>query len=119
MAPDKTWKASERAIARRLGGRRVGNSGRDTEDVSHAWLSIEVKTRRSLPAWLLGAMAQARRNSPPTRLPMVVLHKVGQRHDGDLVVVTLADFQDWFGAVDVPDYGGESEGRQDERPLLP
>jgi len=25
---DRTWKATERAIARRLGGRRVGNRGR-------------------------------------------------------------------------------------------
>ncbi len=103
MAPDKTWKASERALAKRLGGQRVGTRGTNTEDISHAWLSIEVKTRRALPAWLLAAVAQARRNAPPSRLPVVVLHQVGQRHDGDLVMLRMADFQDWFG--DVPELG--------------
>ncbi len=89
---DRTWKANERAIAKRLGGQRVGNRGTNTEDVVHPWLSVEVKTRKALPAWLLDAMAQARRNSPASRLPIVVLHQVGSRHDGDLVVLTLGAF---------------------------
>ena len=92
-----TWKASERAIAKRLGGERVGNRGCNTEDVAHDWLSVEVKTRKSLPAWLRDAMAQAERNAPAGRLPMVVLHQVGQRHDKDLVVLSLGDFETWFG----------------------
>lgn len=93
---DRTWKATERAIARRLGGRRVGNRGRNTEDVAHSWLSVEVKSRRQLPAWLLGAMAQAEHNSPAGRLPVVVLHQVGKRHDGDLVVLRLGDFTEYM-----------------------
>ena len=91
-----TWKASERAIAKRLGGQRVGNRGRNTEDVAHSWLSVEVKSRRQLPAWLLNAMAQAERNAPAGRLPVVVLHQVGQRHDGDLVVLRLGDFTEYM-----------------------
>lgn len=98
---DRTWKANERAIAKRLGGQRVGNRGSNTEDVAHRWLSIEVKSRRALPAWLLEAVAQARRNSPPSRLPVVVLHQVGQRHANDLVVLTLGDFEEWFGSLAV------------------
>ena len=31
----KTFKRHERAVAAILGGRRVGNSGRNTEDVAH------------------------------------------------------------------------------------
>lgn len=102
---DRTWKATERAIAHRLGGRRVGCTGRDTEDVAHDWLSVEVKTRKSLPAWLREALAQAGRNSPPARLPVVVLHQVGQRHANDLVVLTLGDFEEWFGDA-LPTHAG-------------
>ncbi len=98
----ETWKANERAIAKRLGGQRVGATGRNTEDVSHDWLSIEVKTRRRLPAWLLAAMAQARANAPAGRLPVVVLHQVGRHHDNDLVVLRLADFEEWFGEMEEP-----------------
>ena len=42
---DKTWKAAERAIARALGGVRVGPTGEATPDVESDWLSVEVKTR--------------------------------------------------------------------------
>lgn len=96
---DKSWKASERSIARRLGGRRVGCTGRNTEDVAHCWLSVECKSRRRLPTWLKAALQQAKVNAPAGRLPLVVLHQVGQRHDGDLVLLSLADFEEWFGSV--------------------
>jgi len=101
IVSDRTWKANERAIARRLGGQRVGNRGSNTEDVAHPWLSIEVKSRRVLPAWLVAAVAQARRNASAGRLPLVVLHQVGRRHDDDLVLLTLADFEAWFGGLAV------------------
>ena len=58
----KDWKACERRVAELLGGRRVPVSGRqrgDTPDVLHEWLSIEVKFRRRLPAWIEVAMKQA------------------------------------------------------------
>lgn len=95
---DATWKAAERAIARRLGGQRVGNRGTNTEDVTHPRLSVEVKSRKSLPAWLLGAMAQAQANAPPGRVPCVVLHEVGARHASDLVMLALGDFEQWLGS---------------------
>lgn len=95
----KTFKRHERAVAAILGGRRVGNSGRNTEDVAHDWLSVECKSRRELPAWLLDAMHQAERNAPADggRLPVVVLHQDGGRVTSDLVVMRLSAFVDWFG----------------------
>ncbi|GIV61536.1 MAG: hypothetical protein KatS3mg044_0402 [Rhodothermaceae bacterium] len=57
--PEKTWKAVERKVAERLGGRRVPVTGRsrgDAPDVAHAWLSIEIKHRARLPAWIEDAM---------------------------------------------------------------
>lgn len=109
---DKTWKATERAIARRLGGQRVGNRGRNTEDVSHDWLSVEVKTRAALPGWLGDAMRQAIVNAPVGKLPVVVLHQVGSRHDDDLAVLALGEFCEWFGALGEIAQIGELEGQE-------
>ena len=77
---EKAWKRSERRIAELLGGRRVPVSGRQrgaTPDVEHDALSIEVKTRKSLPVWLedalrlaegiLGSRADAGRGPTPAR----------------------------------------------------
>jgi hypothetical protein len=73
-------------------------------DVAHDWLSIEVKHRHELPAWLYDAMLQAMLAAHNTNnLPIVVLHESGRRHDDDLVVVRLKDFVEWFGTVDVPE----------------
>ena len=102
---DKTWKAVERTIAKRLGGKRIGCTGQATADVVNDWLSVEVKTRKRLPAWLFRALAQAQLFAGD-KLPVVVLHETGSRHDNDVVVLRLKDFVDWFGelcAPDVPD----------------
>lgn len=95
---DKVWKKSERAVAKRLNGRRQGAVGRTGADVLNDWLAVEVKHRRRLPAWLKDALTQARTGAGD-RLPIVVLHEAGQRHADDLVLVRLADFEDWFGEV--------------------
>ena len=98
--PERGWKRTERLIARILGGTRVPVSGRgrgDQPDVRHPWLSIEVKARAELPAWLLDALAQAEAAATPDQLPIAVLHEAGQRHDRALVVLRLADFVAWFG----------------------
>ena len=85
--------ALERYIAKRLGGQRVGHYG--GEDVKHDWLSIECK-ERPLPLWLGYAMQQAQRHATADKLPIVVLHELNRAHDGDLVVMRLCDFDDWF-----------------------
>ncbi|GIV58379.1 MAG: hypothetical protein KatS3mg042_1292 [Rhodothermaceae bacterium] len=98
--PEKTWKAVERKVAERLGGRRVPVTGRsrgDAPDVAHAWLSIEIKHRARLPAWIEDAMLQAEAAAREDQLPVAVLHERGRRHDEDLVVLRLRDFEAWFG----------------------
>ncbi|MCL4533913.1 MAG: hypothetical protein M1370_01970 [Bacteroidetes bacterium] len=97
---DKPWKATERAVAARLGGHRVPITGRqrgDVPDVAHEWLSIEAKERKALPAWLKDAVRQAVAASTPAMLPVVVLHELGARHKDDLVLMALDDFECWFG----------------------
>ena len=89
-ASSSSWKAEERRVARLLGGTRRGPSGRRTEDVSHSLFSVEVKQRREIPAWLLGAVRQARDNAPAERIPLVVLHKAGGRER--MVCLSMAAF---------------------------
>ena len=101
MSQYRTFKGVERKIAQRLAGERVGHLG--GADVVTDWLSVEVKSRKELPQWLRDAVAQAKRNGGISQLPVAILHQVGQRHAGDLVVMTLADFENWFG--DAPTLG--------------
>ncbi len=105
---DKRWKATERRIAALLGGRRVPVSGRgrgDQPDIVHPWLSLEVKDRSTLPAWLLDALDQAERAATADQLPVAVLHRAGDRHDAALVVLRLADFVAWFGTAAPGEFG--------------
>jgi hypothetical protein len=94
-----TWKTHERECAKRLGGKRVGPSGTSTADVVNEYLSVECKMRTSLPAWLKAAMQQSVDASATSQLPIVILHELGQRHDGDLVMLRLKDFEDHMGSV--------------------
>jgi hypothetical protein len=97
---DKRWKATARRIAALVGGRRVPVSGRgrgDQPDIAHPWLSLEVKDRATLPAWLLDALDQAEASATPAQLPVAVLHRVGDRHDHALIVLRLGGFVDWCG----------------------
>lgn len=95
MSKYRTFKAVERALAKRLNGERTGHLG--VADVQTDWLSVEVKSRKTLPQWLRDAIAQAKRNAGLEQLPVAILHQKGQRHAGDLVVMALADFENWFG----------------------
>ena len=94
----KDWKQAERRIADILGGRRVPVSGRtcgDRPDIKHDALSVEVKSRKSLPAWMENAMQQAKAASKNGELPVAVLHQDGKRYTEALVVIRLVDFADY------------------------
>lgn len=89
-----TWKGTERAIARLVGGERVPVSGRgrgDQPDVRHPLLSLEIKHRDRLPGWLVDAMAQADAAAEPGQVSCVVLHQHGQRHADNVCLLRLAD----------------------------
>ncbi|MEZ4865335.1 MAG: hypothetical protein R3C14_28760 [Caldilineaceae bacterium] len=98
MSKYRSFKGTERTMARRLGGKRTGHLG--GQDVDAGWLSVEVKHRKALPTWLLDAISQARRHAGADQLAVVILHQHGSRHDDNLVVLRLADFETWFGNAD-------------------
>ena len=96
----KDWKACERRVAELLGGQRIPITGRqrgDTPDIEHEALSIEVKSRKSLPAWLLDALNQAQAASKDgKKMPVVVLHQDHAPYAHSLVVLELKDFADYL-----------------------
>lgn len=101
------WKRTERRVAAVLGGgaKRVPVTGRqrgDVPDIAHPLFCPEVKHRKTIPAWLHDAMAQARAAMRGGQLPIVVLHQHGARHADDLVVIRLADFVAYFGEIETP-----------------
>ena len=83
-------KDAERAVARLLNGLRVGVCGK--ADVITDNFCIEVKERKILPAFLMKAYNQARKNSAEGKIPIVVLHQLSSRHEDDVVIIKLSDF---------------------------
>ena len=91
----KDWKACERKIAALLGGKRVPVSGRgrgDSPDIIHEHLSIEVKNRRHLPAWIEDAMKQAEACTKEGQVPIAVFHQNGKKYRDALVLMRLSEF---------------------------
>ena len=95
----KDWKAWERKVAALLDGERILVSGRGrgySPDIRHERLSIEVKSRRKLPAWIEDAMKQAKAAASEGQLPVAVLHQDGRRYADSLVVLRLEDFSNYL-----------------------
>ena len=108
MTARGSWKRLERVHARIFGGERVPVTGRargEAPDVFTKEFAIEVKMRAKLPALLEDAMDQAVKSVRGDQLPLVVIHKKGQRVDNDYVVMRLKDFQKMRG-------GDTSAGRK-------
>ena len=101
---DKSWKAFERRIAKRVGGKRIPVTGeRDGADVVAGPFVYQVKLRRGVPsylrAWLRGIVAAGERKGGSTG---VVVWKAPHGRDDDAVVVLrLRDWQDWHGCENV------------------
>jgi hypothetical protein len=100
--PERSWKRSERAIAARIGGRRVPVTGRqrgDVPDVAHHLFAVEVKHRRRPLRLLDFGMLQAIAAARGSQIPVLVLHTTGRRHADDYVVMRLGDWCDLNGSI--------------------
>lgn len=91
----KRGKRTEAAIAKRMDGKRVGLYG--GQDIEHDTWSIEVKNRQKCV--VESFMNQAIRNCDLFKMPMVIIHIHGQRHDKDLVVIRLRDWEEMYGSL--------------------
>ncbi len=84
-------KANEKALAKILKGKRVGTMG--GEDIYKDNFSFEAKSRDKFVAekW----MKQCEENCEG-RIPIVVVHLTGQKHDNDLVIIRLKYAKDFI-----------------------
>lgn len=59
--------------------------------------SIECKARKAFVAcdWMRQATDNAK-----GKTPIVVVHVHGSRHDEDLVIIRMKDYQDWYGEIE-------------------
>ena len=95
------WKRCERELRKRWQGERAVHLGEEGADGHNGWLRWELKCRKHMPEWILGALTQSQIGSKANELCVAVLKEKGVRWEGALVVMRLADFEDW--------YGGESQ----------
>ena len=99
---DKSWKAFERRIAKRMGGKRIPVTGeRDGSDVDAGPFQYQCKLRRGVPSylreWLRGIVAAGERSGGATGV--VVWKAPNARDDDAVVVLRLKDWQDLHGDV--------------------
>ena len=98
--PDKSWKAFERRVAKKLGGKRIPVTGeRDGADVDAGPFVYQCKLRRGLPAylrdWLRGIVSAGDRCGSTG---ILIWKAPGARDDDALVLLRLRDWEDWHGA---------------------
>jgi len=102
MTARATWKASERRCAADLNGKRIPVTGidRDGADVESGLFCVQVKLRKSLPAWLWAWLDGIRGTAlPKGKTGILILKKPRQRDTEGLVVLAYGDFIDLVGKV--------------------
>ena len=116
---DRSWKAFERRIAKRVGGRRipVTGLGRADADVVAGPFVYQAKLRRGVPSylrdWLRGIVAAGERTGATG---VVVWKQPHTRDDEAVVILRLRDWQDWHGCETLQNEkpaGSESDGPVD------
>ena len=88
---DRSWKAFERRVAKRVGGRRIPVTGeRDGADVDAGQFVFQCKLRRGLPSylrdWLRGITAAGERKNATG---IVVWKAPREKDDYKIVVLRL------------------------------
>lgn len=92
----KRGKRTERAIAKKLGGRRLGILGK--HDVELDDFAVEVKSRKVFAGekWIM----QSEKNAPKGKVAIVVVHLLNRNHDNDIVMMRMKDFMKVIGGQD-------------------
>ena len=96
---DKSWKAFERRLAKKVGGRRIPCTGEKAGvDVDAGPFVYQAKLRRGLPSylseWLRGIVSAGERKGS---IGILVWKQPRERDDDAVVVLRLRDWQDLHG----------------------
>ena len=97
-----TWKARERGLAKRLGGRRIPVTGIDRHgaDVETPLLCVQSKHGRNRPSyladWLNGICGTA---ADKGKVGIVVWSAKGEDTDDAIVLLRLSDFENLHGRI--------------------
>ena len=93
------WKDNERMIAKYIGGERVPITGRqrgDAPDIKHNSLSVEVKLRQRIPAWIKNGIDQAEKSAIGHQMPVLIIREKFQKIDDAIICMTLKEFRDRY-----------------------
>lgn len=106
--PDKAWKAFERRLAARFGGRRRGPDTADgkSDIVVEGWAPEAKLLARPGYADLLNAARQAERNALNGEIPVAIIKRKGDLDNNALVVMRLETFSEWF--INFPEVSDEA-----------
>lgn len=92
---DKAWKRHERAVAEKLGTKRIPTTGHPFPDMvatlAGTQFAVEHKSRKENPGWLLDALDQASTNSFG-KVPIVVHTFYGEKKNRQVVSIDLDVF---------------------------
>lgn len=101
--PDKTWKAFERRMARKVGTERIPVTGeRHGADARTSRFAYQFKLRRTLPVWLWDWLSGIVSTAGDGQVGVLVLKRPRER-DGEALVVLR--WRDW-----VELHGGGTDG---------
>ena len=97
VVSDKRWKRQERRVGKALGLKRNPHDGTGNVDLGEEkdWMCAENKDRKTVPQWIIGAVADARRKARGSQLPVATITRPHSHQI--LVVMDLRDFRAWFG----------------------
>lgn len=98
---DKSWKATERRMARDVGTERIPVTGeREGADFEDHIACYQLKVRRMIPgwmwSWLAGIQATATRKG---RIGVLVLKRPGERDEASIVILSWRDWVELHGSA--------------------
>ena len=88
------WKQYERRIARLFGVERKGILGKADFETAH--LAGETKVLAEMPKKLMGWYAQANKNCPLGKHPIIIVKERGRKDDNAYVIMRLKNFLSCF-----------------------
>jgi len=101
----KNWRRTQKEALEFVGAEEVG---KDKMDGIHPCFVIEVKHRRTLPLWVVGALRQAEKYAKKHHVdkpPLVIIKEKGKHTKHAIAFLWLEDFQDYLGNIEFDGLG--------------